>query len=80
MARQRSEERISHCLRQPRGPAAGSRKVRRQTAWVLMLWEEKGRPRQVRLIEEEEEDDEGEVSGGSSGGILELVGEAQVWV
>ena len=45
-----------------------------------MLWEEKGRPRQVRLIEEEEEDDEGEVSGGSSGGILELVGEAQVWV
>ena len=28
-----------------------------------MLWEEKGRPRQVRLIEEEEEADEGEVSG-----------------
>ena len=80
MARQRSEERLSHWLRQPRGPAAGSRKARRQTARVLMLWEEKGRPRQVRLIEDEEEADEGEVSGSSLGGILELVGEAQVWV
>ena len=80
MARQRSEERLSHWLRQPRGPAADSRKTRRQTARVLMLWEEKGRPWQVRLIEEEEEADEGEVSGSSSGGILELAGEAQVWV
>ena len=80
MARQRSEERISHWLRQPCGPVAGLRKARRQTEWVLMLWEEKGRPRQVRLIKEEEEADEGEVSGGSSGDILELVGEAQVWV
>ena len=34
----------------------------------------------MRLIEEEEEADEGEVFGGPSGGILELVGEAQVWV
>ena len=80
MARQRSEERLSHWLRQPRGPAAGSWKTRLQTARVLMLWEEKGCPRQVWLIEEEEEADEGEGSGGSSGGILELVGEAQVWV
>ena len=39
-------------------------------ARVLMLWEEKGCPRQVRLIEEEEEADEGEVSGSSLGGIL----------
>ena len=80
MPRQRSEERLSHWLRQLRGPAAGSRKARRLTAWVLMLWEEKGRPLQVRLIEKEEEADEGEVSGSSLGGILELVGEAQVWV
>ena len=80
MARQRNEERLSHWLRQPHGPAAGSRKARQLTARVLILWKEKGRPRQVRLIEEEEEADEGEVSGSSLGGILELVGEAQVWV
>ena len=80
MVRQRSEERLSHWLRQPRGPAAGSRKARQLTARVLMLWEGKGRPRQVRLIEEEEEVDEGEGSGGSLGSILELGGEAQVWV
>ena len=77
MARQRSEERLSYWLRQPRGLAAGSRKARWLTARVLMLWEEKG---QVRLIEEEEEADEGEASGSSSGGILELDGDAQVWV
>ena len=75
MARQRSEELLSYWLRQPRGPAAGSRKARRLTARVLMLWEEKGRPRQVRLIKEEEVD-EGEATGSSLGGILELVGEA----
>ena len=58
MALQRSEELLSYWLRQPRGPAAGSRKARRLTAGVLMLWEEKGRPQQVRLIEKEEEADE----------------------
>ena len=45
-----------------------------------MLWEEKGHPRQVRLLEEEEEADEGEVFVGSRGGIQELVGEVQAWV
>ena len=80
MAQQRSEELLSYWLKQPCRPAAGSLKARRLTAQVLMLWEEKGRPRQVRLIEEEEEADEGEASGSSLGGILELVGEAQVWV
>ena len=41
--------------------------------WTLMMREEKGNPRQGRLIEEEEEVGEGEVSEDSLGGIQELV-------
>ena len=40
---------------------------------ALMMREEKGNPRQGRLIEEEEEVGEGEVSEDSSGGTQELV-------
>ena len=38
-----------------------------------MMREEKGNPRQGRLVEEEEEVGEGEASEGSSGGTQELV-------
>ena len=60
----------------------GSSRLRARATKARLSWSgaEKGCPRQVRLIEEEEEADEGEVSGSSLGGILERVGEAQVWV
>ena len=72
MAVVRSGKPNFYWLRLWRGSTAGSREALQRARRPLMMWVEKGNPRQGRLVEEEEEVGEGEASADSSGGTLKL--------